>query len=1060
MPIVIDTNDTQDVTKQVKQINKKLKVNKQVDAKYFSKSLTGAGNRKDGVFPHGGDTFKDFAENRRRLLEDVFEDESHKKTMQRIDNQVFGNFFHQSSKSKETDFRKFENSLTTMLPPVLIYDLINLYSETVALSFPKNTPMYNMRNMENNWEVITTGTIDGQAATIYAKPVIQSMRLYSREMKHTSKSGHVAKTMTVSGQPESYVIFATILDDMDPDGDIIFMNNLDEDKDMAKVIDSTQGVASIAYLEERNRWSYDFDALSEKLDRHIDYTIGNQSVNLTNIGAHPLELIIGDISMSDTLKEQAILMNQHAGEALLSYTETIAKRASELQRKAKKYPHAIKHMANNLVAFVQHIDLLNNIEDNIVSTDLLAKIYNAFNDNLDNIAVLHKIARHSLRLLLSQRLHELDEIRNNNGLYEFKPDDDTVNDAMKANPNYSTQQKRIITTTDPLVIGQAGAGSGKSHTLVGRINYMIDQGEDVSKVLVLSFTNVAALNISQRFPGVRSETLANMFHTIYSATFPQQSLSQPSTVANSMRLLNTSSQYFKNLGIAESDLQEFIREFAIRLEQFDQTGFKKVDLQQELKRLSNLIEGNLELTSMVLNAVEQTTLELEPIIIHHKLLNGGDGLNIPQEYQDLNYIITDESQDISTFEYILLLELTIHYRSQLLIIGDGSQTLYEFRNSDPRYMNALESSNVFTSHKLETNYRSNEEILMYANQFLQVIDANKYANIQLKSSTFSTPTEKSVNEAITVADNELTNGTRNTDYNNNLTAFIEEDVEFHEWFIKRVKKGEQVAFMGWTRSEVVAVGESIKELLNKHNLGHIEITNIMSDNERPMTILSKFSHEKSSDLRRLDPSHAHYLSEIDDIADQFVKSNFRHATPKQAVFYIDYINRNIRTVTQSREWQAWVSDYNHGNLSSAQVGGFVIQALIRLETRKNAMDQYLRKQKDVPNYDKCPILLSTIHGTKGLEFDHTVVMFNEAKRAATSQESLRMMFVALSRAKKSEFIINSYKPSNHRTIGGNLSDMLRTPMRSALVRTLDDVRKLNMANAQNAALSTDDEEDE
>src|SRR5699024_4911595 len=143
------------------------------------------------------------------------------------------------------------------------------------------------------------------------------------------------------------------------------------------------------------------------------------------------------------------------------------------------------------------------------------------------------IVRHSLRLLLSQRLHQLDEINKDGGLYEFKAPDVNVTDAMKQNNNYSNQQKKIITSQDPLVIGQAGAGSGKSHTLVGRINYLKDQGEDLSKVLVLSFTNVSALNITNRFPNVRSETLANMFHKIYTASYPSQTLSQPSTTANS-----------------------------------------------------------------------------------------------------------------------------------------------------------------------------------------------------------------------------------------------------------------------------------------------------------------------------------------------------------------------------------------------------------------------------------------------------------------------------------------------------------------------------------------------
>lgn len=1046
MPITIDTT-SDNLNEQIQQVNNSIALNKQVDPKYFSKSMTGNGKRKTGLFSVDNDTINNFIKESRRLLEDVGLNEGALKNIDRHESQVFGNFFHQSTKEKEDYFKKFENNLTTMVPPVILHPILSTHQ--VALSFPKDIGMYNLNALETTWAKVTSGTIDGKPATTYVKPVIQSMRLYSRERKHQSKSGHVSTESQVAGQPDIYVLFATVLDDMGKDGDMIFAN---QHVRGGRSVTENQGVLSIARLEERSRTEYNYGKLNEQLENHLTDVIGNIQVNISGITDHQLSLTVGDQSMSDLLKSQATTITHQAEDTLLTFVKTLGARMKELKAKSAYYPSAQEHLDRALITFVQHIDLLNEIEDNLITTDLLASIYSTLKENLGDQRTINNIARHSLRLLLSQRLYELEEIRDNNGLYQFQPQDQQVIQAMQQNPNYSTQQKHIVTTTDPLVIGQAGAGSGKSHTLIGRINYLKDQGEDLSRALVLSFTNVSAINITNRFPAVRSETLANMFHTIYSATYPAQSLSQPSTVANSIRLLNPASQYFKDMGLDETKLRNFISDFAMRLEQFDQTGFKRVNLQQELKRLSNLVEGNLDMCAHVLNAVEATTLELEPIIIHHKLLSGGSDLNIPDAYQNLNYIITDESQDISTFEYILLLELTLHYRSQLLIIGDGSQTLYEFRNSDPRYMNALESSNVFTSHKLETNYRSNEEILMFANQFLQVIDANKYAGIQLKSSNFSSPTEQSVRDAITIGNNEVSGGTTK-DYTEGLKEYLQNDDDFENWFIERVKKGEQVAIMGWTRKEVVEAGEIIEAMLKDHNLGHIEITNIMSNNERPMTLLSRFARAKAEELRSFNPTHQNYMQEIERHVDMFINKTFKRASGKQITFYYDFIMRNVKAVTNSYEWNAWLSDYRKGSVNSHQIGSFLIQQLLRMETRKNAMDQYLRKQKDVPNYDECPILLSTIHGTKGLEFDHTVVLFNEAKRGATSQESMRMMFVALSRAKKSEFIVNSHRASKMRSVTDTHAGMFQTPISSAFMRTLNDAAKLNQAQNTNNAVT-------
>jgi len=1029
MPILIDTT-TDNLDEQLQQAATSIALNKQVDAKYFSKNLTGNGKRKTGLFSTTTDTINGFMKDSRRFLSDVVEvNEAKKKNNSRHEQQTFGNYFHQSTKEKHDTFKKFENNLTVMIPPVMLRSVLSM-NTPVALSFPKETGMFNLNALETIWTKLAAGTIDGKPASVYMRPVIQSIRLYARETRTSNGTNGNVTESTIAGQPDIYVLFATVLDDMNKDGDMIFTNT---PVNRGTHVNERQGVISVAHLLERNHTAYDYDGLHREF-RNTQKVIANQNVAIAPITKQLLEDTVGNYSMSELLRAQATTMTHQAEEILVTFARTFAARMNELYAKSAQYKQILPQMEHGIVTFVQHIDLLNDIEDNLVTTDLLATIYQELSTHITDKKLLNNIARHSLRLLLSQRLYELEEIRNSDGLYKFEPKNQAVTQAMSQNKNYSMQQKRIIMSTDPLVIGQAGAGSGKSHTLVGRINYMKEQGEALDKVLVLSFTNVAAININNRFPGVRSETLANMFHTIYNATYPAQSLSQPSTVANSLRLLNPGSDYFKDMGLDENELRVFINDFAARLEQFDQTGFKRVNLQQELKRLSNLIEGDLEMASIVLDAVEQTTLELEPIIIHHKLLNGGENLNIPQAYQNLNYIITDESQDISTFEYILLLELTIHYRSQLFIIGDGSQTLYEFRNSDPRYMNALEASNVFISHKLETNYRSNEEILMYANQFLQVIDANKYAGIQLKSATFTTPTEQSIGDTITIGQN-LVAGTSAKEYTESLKEYIAESDDFQDWFIERVKKGEQIAIMGWTRKEVLEAGEVIKEILQNNQLGHIEITNIMSNNERPMTLLSRFSRSKNEIIRSLNPTHQHYLADMERTIDEFVTKTFSRSTQKQTDFYCDYIKRNIVAVTSAHDWQLWLADYRAGKVNTYQIGSFLIQQLLRIETRKNAMEQFIRKQKEIPNYDECPIILSTIHGTKGLEFDHTVVLFNETKRGSTSQESLRMMFVALSRAKKSEFIINSYRQTATRVVGDTLSSMLQTPVDTAFIRT-------------------------
>lgn len=1046
MPIILDTENPEQLVEQLEQTQLAEKNVRVLDGKYFSKNLTGNGKRKSGMLGVDSDVLPDFYKNRQRLL-GLPSGGLHNSTAEHIRNEKYATKFFKQTKENEPDWRKFEHFLTTVAPPSALLSLLETpVTPELVLSFPRDTDMYDLKVVDstNIWYPLASGSIDGHDATTYARVLIESASLY-----HKEENGTKSTSMSI----EPYLLVVTILDDMAMDGHIHFLTGANHKKQ----VDERHGIASLYALTSTQGALYNEKRVHQHVADHIN-TIDTPHSSL--IAPRPDEIhdYLKQVSVADAFKVQATTAGRATEDVLLVLSDYLGRHMNGFRRK-QHYTGVDRDtleaaFRQTLITFIQHIDIINGIEEDLVSTELLAAIHGNLNRRLDDTALMNDLTRHSLRLLLSQRLNELRQMNESGGLYVFEQKDDAVRQAMLADPNYSIYQKNIIGTTHPLVIAQAGAGSGKSHTLVKRVNYMRDQGEDLSKALVLSFTNVAAKNIVQRCPGIRSETLANMFNNIYSNTFPSQALSQPSTVANSLRLLNPNSTYFQTLGYNGTELAFFIRELSERLEQFDNTGYKRVDLQQELKHMANLVEGNLKMTCDLLSAVEATTLELQPIIIHTMLLADPDSMNVPDEYKTLNYIITDESQDISTFEYILLLELTLHHGSQLLIIGDGSQTLYEFRNSDPRYMNALESSGVFKSYKLETNYRSQEEILMYANQFLKVIDANKFANIQLSSSSFRKADPGTFLDTVTVLDNPNA-GKNEKEYRENLLDFLTGNADFEDWFITRMKRGEQVALMAWTRKEVLEVSELMEAMLHKHGLS-IPVTNIMSDNERPMTILSRFASAKEKTIRAMDPTNPTYLSDMTRLANQFVNETFTNSSSKQTSFFVDKIRKAVETVMFQPQWHAWIQDFKNKTFDAYQVGSMLCRELLRIETRNNATEQFLRKKTDIPNYDQCQFIVSTIHGTKGLEFDHTVVVYNESKRGATSQETLRMMFVALSRAKQSELIINTHKDIPTRVVSDAISSMFQTPINTAHRRTLNEI---NVLNGITVAPDTDEEED-
>ena len=98
-----------------------------------------------------------------------------------------------------------------------------------------------------------------------------------------------------------------------------------------------------------------------------------------------------------------------------------------------------------------------------------------------------------------------------------------------------------------------------------------------------------------------------------------------------------------------------------------------------------------------------------------------------------NHFIVDETQDNNVFEFIYLMKLATLRKASVYIVGDTSQTLYEFRGASAQALNAIETSGAFECIKLDTNYRSNQYILDFANVTLADIDVNRFAQIQLHS---------------------------------------------------------------------------------------------------------------------------------------------------------------------------------------------------------------------------------------------------------------------------------------------------------------------------------------
>lgn len=615
-----------------------------------------------------------------------------------------------------------------------------------------------------------------------------------------------------------------------------------------------------------------------------------------------------------------------------------------------------KDALNEVALTLRHIETYN------IQLDTYKKIYNLlstyFTDDVKEV-----FAKQNLNLLLSNTLNHL---HNSKSQLISLP---TPATQPQLDPMYSKEQYAAITTKEPLALVQAGAGTGKSTVILARIDYMIACGIDPKDITVLSFTNAAADHISELNSQIGSMTIASMIHTIYSANFDHE-LSTIDTIINTLDI------YFHNDSVAKT--------FRGRLE-----NIRKKD-QNCYTRLNTFIETYYDDVIRMLDTIKQTSLELEIVICYQRI----GQLTEPAEIQS-KYLIIDEVQDNSIFEFIYALKYIEKHKESLFIVGDCSQTLYEFRASNPKALNMLEGSGVFATYQLQTNYRSNQEILDFANIVLRDIEANQYANIQLRANSLSKVTKQSFTDKVKLdyrqygkkQDGEMY---IQAAFSGGLKDYIED----------KLARKEQVAFLAHSRNHVRVIAEMLTSIWPQHSC--VDIT---SKRLYPQTLFSNFIRHYWTYVKFMpgSPITATIRQAILDNLDPLLGKYANDYKKQQAK---DFLNKWL---AENRQLiLAWQNLVNAGQMPTNVFLDNIRDNMLQFEVKTNAMKQTIISVKNAENKENraasnANFIVSTVHGAKGLEFDNVVVLY--ISDSNMSEENKRMYYVALTRAMKSEYIL-------------------------------------------------------
>ena len=287
---------------------------------------------------------------------------------------------------------------------------------------------------------------------------------------------------------------------------------------------------------------------------------------------------------------------------------------------------------------------------------------------------------------------------------------------------FNTRQREAVLYEDGGALVLAGAGTGKTRVLTGRIIHLLDSGKAKPEdILAVTFTNKAA---------------AEMKHRIHSALAePPSDLMLGTFHGICHRLLRIHAQdagYSKNFQILDSaDQLAFLRRL-MREHEINELRFQPAEVRTYITRAKERglraaatkpsgehQRGMAEIYQWYEDAcrVDQRVDFAELILAMVELLENRQDLR--QRYaKKFRHILVDELQDTNRLQYRWL-QLLDSGENHYFGVGDDDQSIYGFRGAEPGIMQEFQAG--LRAHKLirlEKNYRSVKSILDVANKLI------------------------------------------------------------------------------------------------------------------------------------------------------------------------------------------------------------------------------------------------------------------------------------------------------------------------------------------------------
>jgi len=286
------------------------------------------------------------------------------------------------------------------------------------------------------------------------------------------------------------------------------------------------------------------------------------------------------------------------------------------------------------------------------------------------------------------------------------------------------EQRHAVETVDGPLLVLAGAGTGKTRVITVRAAYLLERGFRPEQLLLATFTNKAAREMRERLRGLAGKAVEGAtigtFHSFCGRLLREHAprLGLP-----------------RGFGICDGSDQQSLVKAALRELRIPEATVHPRAAHARISLFKNTLVGPGDALEQAADdwdeLVARCYVKYEEALGRQRVVDFDDmllkALQLLEQHEDIRAplaeryarVMVDEYQDTNGPQYRIVRALAAGH-GNLCVVGDDDQSIYGWRGADVRRI--LEFEKDFpgaTVVRLETNYRSTEEILDAANKVIR-----------------------------------------------------------------------------------------------------------------------------------------------------------------------------------------------------------------------------------------------------------------------------------------------------------------------------------------------------